>query len=55
MLADVQCATCDLYLRVLKIRYMYCAQHHPQTIGEIERFHETLKARMKPAGQHQLW
>ncbi len=34
------------YLRVLEIRHIYCAPHHPQTNGKIERFHETLKARM---------
>ena len=34
------------YLRVLEIRHLYCAPHHPQTNGNIERFHETLKARM---------
>ena len=34
------------YLRVVGIRHIYCAPHHPQTNGKIERFHETLKARM---------
>jgi len=34
------------YLRMLSIRHIYCAPHHPQTNGKIERFHETLKARM---------
>jgi putative transposase len=34
------------YLRLLAIRHIYCAPHHPQTNGKIERFHETLKARM---------
>ena len=34
------------YLRMLEIRHIYCAPHHPQTNGKIERFHETLKARM---------
>jgi putative transposase len=34
------------YLRMLLIRHIYCALHHPQTNGKIERFHETLKARM---------
>src|ERR1035437_9840045 len=34
------------YLRMLAIRHIYCAPHHPQTNGKIERFHETLKARM---------
>jgi RNA-directed DNA polymerase len=34
------------YLRVLEIRHIYCAPHHPQTNGKIERFHETLKAHM---------
>ena len=34
------------YLRMLSIRHLYCAPHHPQTNGKIERFHETLKARM---------
>jgi transposase InsO family protein len=31
---------------MLAIRHIYCAPHHPQTNGKIERFHETLKARM---------
>jgi len=34
------------YLRMLSIRHIYCAPHHPQTNGKIERFHETLKTRM---------
>jgi putative transposase len=34
------------YLRMLRIRHIRCAPHHPQTNGEIERFHETLKARL---------
>jgi RNA-directed DNA polymerase len=34
------------YLRVLRIRHIRCAPHHPQTNGKIERFHETLKARL---------
>jgi transposase InsO family protein len=28
------------YLRVLDIRHIYCAPHHPQTNGQIERFHQ---------------
>ncbi len=34
------------YLRVLAIRHIYCSPHHPQTQGKLERFHETLKARL---------
>jgi putative transposase len=34
------------YLRTLSIRHIYCAPHHPQTNGKIERFHETLKRRL---------
>ena len=34
------------YLRMLQIRHVRCAPHHPQTNGKIERFHETLKARL---------
>ena len=34
------------YLRMLQIRHIRCAPHHPQTNGKIERFHETLKARL---------
>jgi len=34
------------YLRMLAIRHIRCAPHHPQTNGKIERFHETLKARL---------
>jgi RNA-directed DNA polymerase len=34
------------YLRMLEIRHIRCSPHHPQTNGKIERFHETLKARL---------
>ena len=34
------------YLRSLSIRHIYCAPHHPQTNGKLERFHETLKTRL---------
>lgn len=34
------------YLHALGIRHIYCAPHHPQTQGKLERFHETLKARL---------
>jgi transposase InsO family protein len=34
------------YLRQLGLRHIYCAPHHPQTTGKLERFHETLKARI---------
>lgn len=34
------------YLRALAIRHIYCSAHHPQTQGKLERFHETLKARL---------
>ena len=34
------------YLRMLQIRHIRYAPHHPQTNGKIERFHETLKARL---------
>ncbi len=34
------------YLRVLEIRHIYCSPYHPQTNGKLERFHETLKARL---------
>jgi len=34
------------YMRMLGIRHIRCAPHHPQTNGKIERFHETLKARL---------
>ena len=33
-------------LRALAIRHIYCSPHHPQTQGKLERFHETLKARL---------
>jgi hypothetical protein len=29
-----------------EIRHIYCAPHHPQTNGKLERVHETLKARL---------
>jgi transposase InsO family protein len=34
------------YLRTLQIRHIYCSPYHPQTNGKLERFHETLKARL---------
>lgn len=34
------------YLRMLAIRHIRCSPHHPQTNGKLERFHETLKARL---------
>jgi putative transposase len=34
------------YLRMRQIRHIRCAPHHPQTNGKVERFHETLKARL---------
>jgi putative transposase len=34
------------YLRMLEIRHIYCSPYHPQTNGKMERFHETLKARL---------
>ncbi len=34
------------YLRTLAIQHIYCSPHHPQTNGKLERFHETLKARL---------
>jgi RNA-directed DNA polymerase len=34
------------YLQMLAIQHIRCAPHHPQTNGKIERFHETLKARL---------
>ena len=27
-------------------RHIYCSPYHPQTTGKLERFHETLKARL---------
>jgi putative transposase len=34
------------YLRMLEIGHIYCSPYHPQTNGKLERFHETLKARL---------
>ena len=34
------------YLRMLQIRHIRCSPNHPQTNGKLERFHETLKARL---------
>lgn len=31
---------------MLAIRHIHCSTHHPQTNGKLERFHETLKARV---------
>jgi transposase InsO family protein len=39
-------AAVEDYLRALGLRHIYCASHHPQTNGKLERFHETLKARL---------
>ena len=34
------------YLRTLSIQHILCSPHHPQTNGKLERFHQTLKARV---------
>ena len=34
------------YLRMLALRHIRCSPHHPQTNGKLERFQETLKARV---------
>jgi RNA-directed DNA polymerase len=34
------------HLQMLEIRHIYCSPYHPQTNGKLERFHETLKARL---------
>lgn len=34
------------YLRMLALGHIRCSPHHPQTNGKLERFHETLKARV---------
>jgi putative transposase len=34
------------YLRMLEIRHIHCSPCHPQTNGKLQRFHETLKARL---------
>jgi hypothetical protein len=34
------------HLQALQIRHIYCAPHYPQTNGKLERFHETLEARL---------
>ena len=34
------------YLRMLEIRHIYRSPNHPQTNGKLERFRETLKARL---------
>jgi putative transposase len=34
------------YLRLIENRHIYCSPYHPQTNGKLERFHETLKARL---------
>jgi transposase InsO family protein len=31
---------------MVEIRHIYCSPYHPQTTGKLERFHETLKARL---------
>lgn len=34
------------YLRLQSIAHIRCSPHHPQTNGKLERFHQTLKARL---------
>lgn len=34
------------YLRMLALRHIRCSPYQPQTNGKLERFHETLKARV---------
>ena len=34
------------YLATHQIRHIRCAPHHPQTNGKIERFHQSMKARL---------
>jgi transposase InsO family protein len=34
------------YMGRLEIRHFYCSPYHPRTNGKLERFHETLKARL---------
>lgn len=34
------------YLRMHKLWHIRCSPHHPQTNGKLERFHETLRARV---------
>ncbi len=38
--------TFEDYLRMLSIQHILCSPHHPQTNGKLERFHQTLKARV---------
>ena len=38
--------TFEDYLRTLSIQHILCSPHHPQTNGKLERFHQTLKARV---------
>jgi hypothetical protein len=42
----------EKYLRMLAIR-QYCAPHHPQTNGKIERFPRNARSTDEPAGLHQ--
>jgi len=36
----------EQYLAMLEIRHIRCSPYHPQTNGKLERFHQTLKARL---------
>ena len=38
--------TFEDYLRMLSIQHILCSPHHSQTNGKLERFHQTLKARV---------
>ena len=38
--------TFEDYLRMLSIQHIPCSPHHPQTNGKLERFHQTLQARV---------
>ena len=45
--------TFEDYLRMLAIRHIRCAPHHPQTNGKIERFQRDAEGATEPADLHQ--
>jgi hypothetical protein len=43
---ELSFAWVKIFCGLLLIRHILCALHHPQTNGKIERFHDTMTARL---------